>query len=117
MTRKKKRGQFDDYDDWQDAPTDGDVQPEQEVAKVSLEDFVVKEKVSAFVRAYTPCTEDTPGAEAFDDARLREILKAYVCGLGDPLSLYIEGLKLAGFRMDISVVTGEPTIFAVRKTF
>ena len=35
MPRKRKRGQFDDYDDWQEAPTADDVQPEQEVAKVS----------------------------------------------------------------------------------
>lgn len=114
MARKKKQ-QYDYDDDYNDlSPAD---MGEPEVAKVSLEDFVVKEKVSAFQRAYKPCTEDTPGAEAFDDARLREVLKAYVCGLGDPLKLYVEDLKLAGFRMDISIATGEPAIFAVRQAF
>ena len=38
-----------------------------------------------------------------------------VCGLGDPLKLYIEDLVMAGFRMDISVATGEPCVFARRK--
>lgn len=115
MPRKRKK-QFDDYDDWQDAPTADDVQPEQEVAKVSLEDFVIKEKVSAFCRSYVPCKELDPGYEVFDDVRLREVFKAYVCGLGDPLKLYVEDLKLYGnFQMEMSMATGEPCIFARRR--
>lgn len=83
--------------------------------QVHLSDYVIPAKVSAFVRDYDPCNEGDPGYEQFDDGRLREVFKAYVCGLGDPLKLYIEDLKMAGFRMDCSLATGEPCIFARRK--
>ncbi len=105
-------------EDWGDESASG-FTPDVEVSKVTLSDFVIQEKVSAFVRAYNPAPpelDDTsPYVESFDDSRLREFFKAYVCGLGDPLDLYIEDLKLAGFRMSVSLATGEPTIFAIRK--
>jgi hypothetical protein len=109
--RKKKR----DLDDWEEEPDVQDLQPEAEVEKVSLRDFVVPQKVSAFVRNYEPCSEGDDGYEQFDDGRLREVFKAYVCGLGDPLKLYIEDLQFANFRMEISMATGEPCIFAKRR--
>ena len=109
MRRKKKRI-YDDYDEEEEQIDE--LMPETE--KVSLRDFVVTEKVSAFVRAYVPCNEGDEGYEQFDDSRLREVFKAYVCTLGDPLGLYIEDLKMAGFQMEMSVA-GEPAIFAVRK--
>lgn len=116
MTRKKRK-QFDDYDSYQDYEDDQSAMEaaQPEVAKVSLVDFVIKEKVSAFVRDYEPCDEFDAGAEMFDDGRLREYFKAYVCGLGDPLALYIEDLKMASFKMVTSVATDEPAIFARRK--
>ena len=43
------------------------------------------------------------------------MFKATVCGLGDPLKIYIEELKLGGFHMAMSMATGEPCIFARRK--
>ena len=109
--RKKKR----DLEDWEDEPDVQDLQPEAEVEKISLRDFVVPQKVSAFVLNYEPCCEGDDGYEQFDDGRLREVFKAYVCGLGDPLSLYIDDLQFANFRMEISMATGEPCIFARRK--
>ena len=123
MARRKKRT-LDDYEDWMDDemihPTPGpspDMGGESEVEKISLRDFVIPEKVAAFVRDFEPCDEFDPGAERFDDGRLREYFKAYVCGLGDPLALYLEDLKLAPepFRMVTSVATNEPCIFARRK--
>jgi len=111
---KKKKKYFDD--DWEDEPDDTMVaEGNGDQFQVHLEDYVIKEKVSAFVRCYAPCGEGDDGYEQFDDARLREVFKAYVCGLGDPLKLYIEDLQMAGFRMECSVVTGEPCIFARRK--
>ena len=108
MGRKKKQR---DMDDWDDEPTTQDLQPDVEVAKVSLRDFVVPDKVSAFVRAYAPAPpgmDDTSEyVESFDDERLRQFFKAYVCGLGDPLALYVEDLKMAGFQMQVSLGTGE----------
>lgn len=112
---KKRKKQYD-YDDWEDAPDDVDVTAGNgDAFQVHLSDYVIEEKVSAFVRGYQPCNEFDPGYESFDEAQLRDFFKATVCGLGDPLKLYIEDLKLAGFQMNISVATGEPTIFAVRK--
>ena len=109
MSRKKQTMDWDD---------DGGVQelmPEVEVEKVSLRDFIVPAKVTAFVHGYVPCRESDDGYEQFDDARLREVFKAYVCSLGDPLRLYIEDLQLAGFQMTCSMVTGEPCIFARKR--
>ena len=112
MPRRKKDIDYDDYMDDESSA----IETEQtEVAKITLRDFVVEEKVSAFVHDYQPCDEFDDGATGFDDAKLRELFKAYVCGLGDPLKLYMEDLKLAGFRMVVSVMTGELTLYAVRK--
>ena len=129
---KRKRGkqggweQIDNFDDFLDAVEqrvhkrpegegDGMEAIEPEVEKISLRDFIVPEKVSAFVRGYAPCSEGDDGYEQFDDARLREVFKAYVCTLGDPLALYVEDLKMAGFRMEISMATGDPCIFARKR--
>ena len=115
MTKRKRKGQFDDYDDWANVPSSDDVKPEQEVSKVSLEDFIVEEKVDAFRDSYEPCDELDFEAEAFDDSKLREYFKAYVCGLGDPLRLYVGLLSIYDFNFKTSLATGEPTIFVRRK--
>jgi hypothetical protein len=117
---------FDNFDDFLDAvekrarkktegDEDGSDSMEPEVEKISLRDFVVEQKISAFINGYAPCKEGDTGYEQFDDARLREVFKAYVCGLGDPLRLYIDDLEAAGFKMTCSLLTGEPCIFARRK--
>lgn len=112
MSRKKKQMMG-----WDDDSGMQELMPEVEVEKVSLRDFIVPAKVSAFVRGYVPCREGDEGYEQFDDARLREVFKAYVCTLGDPLKLYLEDLALASepFVMEISMVTGEPCIFARKR--
>ncbi len=114
MTKRKNSS----FDDWDDSPSP-DLSPDVEVAKVSLRDFLIPEKVAAFVSAYSPAPPELDDSsslvESFDDSRLREFFKAYVCGLGDPLSLYLEDLKMAGFRMRVSLATGEPCLFVVRK--
>ena len=114
MTKKRKQ-KNQDWDEWEDEPDARDLQPDVEVAHVGLRDFIVPAKVEAFINSYRPCNEFDMGYESFTDAELREFFKAYVCGLGDPLALYIDDLKTAGFRMTVSMVTGEPTIFVVRK--
>lgn len=120
---RKKRKSYDDYDSYQDYEDEQTAMEaaQPEVAKVSLDDFVIKEKVAAFVHDYEPCDEfdangrPDPTAERFGDGELRTYFKAYVTGLGDPLGLYIEDLKLAGFRMTTSLATDKPAIFARRK--
>ncbi len=113
---RKKKNKNQDWDDWEDASDDVDVVlGNGDQFQVHLSDYVIPEKVSACVKAYEPCAEFDEGYETFDEAQLRDFFKATVCGLGDPLRLYIDDLKAAGFRMDVSVATGEPCIFARRK--
>ena len=112
--RRKKKNQ--DWDDWEDEPDDTMVaEGNGDQFQVHLSDYVIEEKVAAFIRAYKPCNEFDPGYEAFDEARLRDFFKATVCGLGDPLKLYIDDLKMANFRMEVSQATGELTIFVLPK--
>ena len=116
---KRRKNKNRDWDDWEDEPDDVAVaEGNGDQFQVHLEDYVIKEKVSAFVNSYAPAPEgmdDTSEyVEVFDDARLRQYFKAYPCGLGDPLKLYVEDLIMAGFRMRVSV-TGKPCIFAIRK--
>lgn len=117
MSKKRKKQQ--DWEDWEDAPTADEIpMGNGDQFQVHLSDYVIEEKVAAFINTYTPAPDgmdDTSEyVETFDDAKLRQYFKAYVCGLGDPLKLYIEDLKMAGFRMQVSV-TGKPCIFAIRK--
>ena len=100
MTKRRKQ-KNQDWDEWEDAPDDTMVaEGNGDQFQVHLEDYVIKEKVSAFVRCY----------------QLRDFFKATVCGLGDPLRLYIEDLKMAGFSLEVSEATGQLAMF-VRKRF
>lgn len=88
---------------------------EQIQEKVTLEDFVVPQKIYAFIEYYRPVEKQTQTCEVFNDARLREFFKAVpIPGLGDPLKIYLERLADAGFKMRVSL-TGEPAIFAEEK--
>ena len=113
MAKKKKKR---DWEDWEDMPDETELPGNGDGFQVHLRDYVIEEKVSAFVRHYEPCDEFGPNYEQFDESRLRDFFKATVCGLGDPLKLYIDDLKMAGFKMDVSVATGEPCIFARQKS-
>ena len=82
---------------------------------VTINDFIVPQKVDAFCKAYRPCTpmdEGNEGIEVFTDARLRQFFKAWLCPIGDPLVAYLEMLAVNGFEMGVDIV-GEPAIFAV----
>ena len=90
-------------------------QEDQNQEKVSLEDFVIPQKVEAFVEHYRPSEKQTQTCEVFNDAHLREFFKAVpLPGLGDPLMIYLKWLADAGFKMHVSL-TGEPAIFAEEK--
>lgn len=80
----------------------------------SLEDFVVHEKIKAFIDAYMPTDTERLASEVFDDARLRTFFKAYPCSLGDPLTIILSYLTAAGFQMRVSD-NGEPAIFVINK--
>lgn len=80
----------------------------------SLADFVIPQKVAAFINSYDPTDDDRKATDVFDDARLRQFFKAYPCMHGDPLTLYLQMLSDAGFSMRVSI-SGEPAIFAIAK--
>ena len=124
MGRKKKITGWESFDNYEDflaaareqtsMKDDGEeTAPQGDPTKLS--DFIIEEKVDAFCNGYEPCDEFDDDAVAFTDQHLREVFKAYVCPLGDPLKLYMEELKLAGFMMVVSVATAELTLFARRK--
>lgn len=110
MARKKKNN-YEDFGDWQDADH-AEPAADVEGPKVNLEDFMIMEKVEAFLAAYRPAGTQTMQTEEFDDARLREFFKAYVCPLGDPLKIYVRTLATHGFQMQTSIVSGQPVILA-----
>lgn len=86
-----------------------------ETPEVTLEDFVVPQKVEAFAEAYAPASSQTMATEVFDDARLRSFFRAFpIAKVGDPLSVYVAMLEKRGFRMRVSI-EGEPAIFANTK--
>ena len=113
---KKRKQKNQDWDDWEDAPDDTMVaEGNGDQFQVHLEDYVIKEKVSAFVRHYVPCCEYDEGYETLDESQLRDFFKATVCGLGDPLRLYIDDLKMAGFTLEVSDATGQLAMFVRRR--
>jgi hypothetical protein len=88
---------------------------EDEVQKVSIEDFVSQHKVVAFCSTYLPSDVEGDGVEVFNDARLRKYFQAYPRNIGDPLNWYLDTLQKNGFLMRTSL-QGEPAIFCRRKT-
>ena len=124
MGRKKKITGWESFDTYEDflaaareqtsMKDDGEeTAPQGDPTKLS--DFIIEEKVDAFCNGYEPCDEFDDDAVAFTDQHLREVFKAYVCPWGDPLKLYMEELKMAGFCMVVSVATAQLTLFARRK--
>ena len=91
-----------------------DIVNNDEQAEVTLQDFVIPEKIEAFGNQYKPLDHWTEDCEIFNDARLREYFKAIVCPLGDPLSLYLQELGYKGFRMQ-NDESGEPVIYCRAK--
>lgn len=80
----------------------------------TINDFVARQKVSAFASAYEPASEQTFTTEVFNEIRLREYFKADVCTLGDPLVVYLDLLEGLGFNMTTSI-QGEPVILVNEK--
>ena len=88
---------------------------DEEVQKVSIEDFVSNHKVVAFCSTYVPSDVEGPGVEVFNDAALRKYFQAYPRNIGDPLNVYLDILERNKFVMRTSL-QGEPAIFVRRKT-
>ena len=83
--------------------------------QVSLTDYYIPQKVSAFIRSFAPCDTEAEATEVFNDHRLRQYFQAYpIPMVGDLLTLYIETLDQNGYPLQTSV-TGEPAIFVTTK--
>ena len=83
----------------------------QEEVKVSLNDYFIPQKVTAFVESFEPSVEEDTACEVFTDQRLRKYFHAYyITGLGDLLTLYISRLEESGFHLRTSI-SGEPAVF------
>lgn len=82
---------------------------------VTIEDFIIPQKIRAFSEAYQNVEEERFATLIFDEKRLRDFFKAFPCSLGDPLKGYLERLETLGFRMQVCTA-GEPAIFVIEKT-
>ena len=79
---------------------------------ITIDDFIVPQKIVAFTDAYEPAEEESYDTYSFDDRNLREFFKAYpIPSVGDPLSSYIDALEVHGFKLKIGI-SGEPVIIA-----
>lgn len=83
---------------------------EEQNGGICLEDFIVPEKINAFISYYKPAQDESSCDEVFSDAKLRQFFKAWPCSLGDPLSVYASKLETEGFNMGVSF-SGEPAYF------
>lgn len=87
----------------------------EEAPKASIDDYIIPQKIDAFVEMYKPIDKQMQTGEVFNDARLREFFKAVpVPGIGDPLKAYIQRLQDRGYTMHVSF-QGEPSIFVKAK--
>ena len=72
--------------------------------RVTIDDFVIPQKVEAFAANYCVSTgAERAGAIVFDDARLRRFFAAYVVpGIGDPLIAYLDLLSRRGYQLSVT---------------
>ena len=85
--------------------------PNDDEAKVTLQDFVLPELVTAFREAYEPLQEWDGGCEIMTYTNLRHFFKALVVPLGDPFSIYVQMLGDYGFKFKVDIATGEPVMY------
>lgn len=79
-----------------------------------LEDYVIPQKITAFKEYYNSC-EPNISTEKMGEIRLRQFFKAYPCSLGDPLSIYLQRLEDAGYKMQVVPECDEPVICVIEK--
>lgn len=91
-----------------------DIYEEAEQQGTTLEDFLLPQKLTAFVEAYQPVASERMATQMFNEGRLRSFFNAQICTLGDPLRLYLAALEAHGFRMEVHT-TGEPVILCTEK--
>lgn len=83
-------------------------------SEVTLRDFIIPAKITAFINSYKPLNDWQAGCDTFTDYQLRSYFKAVVCAYGDPLSIYLDELSMRGFQMHDDV-SGEPVLYVMPK--
>lgn len=83
-----------------------------ETEKVTILDFVIPEKIDAFCREYTFVGKFQEGCTMYNDSKLREFFKAYVCPHGDPLQWYVSQLAERGYYLTVDILP-EPAIYVM----
>lgn len=78
---------------------------------VTLQDFIIPAKITAFCEQYEPIEVWSEDCDVFGDTQLRSYFKAVPCQLGDPLAIYTQELEKRGFHMH-NDVCGEPVFYA-----
>nr|WP_288282213.1 hypothetical protein [uncultured Prevotella sp.] len=91
-----------------------DVFEEAKEEGASLEDFVIPQKIDAFVDAFQPVEGESAATLFFDETKLRTFFKAYPTKLGDPLTIYLSRLEDKGFVMKVGMMN-EPAIFVTER--
>lgn len=81
-----------------------------------LLNFYIADRAASFIDKYQPCNERDPMVIRMSEAKLRSILKAYVCSVGDPLKVYSMRLRLAGFYPTVDI-TGDMVYLVKEKHF
>jgi len=82
--------------------------------KAELEMFVFQEKIDAFKEHYIPCPTPSYNTEYFDEIKLRRFFQASLMFAGDPLTIYVQRLKEAGFKMVVGPMQ-EPVIYVTER--
>lgn len=88
---------------------------DEEVSKVTIEDFVSQHKVYAFCHTYQPVDNEQEADEVMTDARIRKYFQAFPRNIGDPLNWYLDALSKNGYTLRTSTL-GEPALFVRRKS-
>ena len=86
----------------------------EEEQKAELEMFVFQEKIDAFKEHYIPCPTPSYNTEYFDEIKLRRFFQASLMFAGDPLTIYVQRLKEAGFKMVVGPMQ-EPVIYVTER--
>lgn len=92
-----------------------DVYEEAQKEGTTLEDYIIPQKIDAFVEAFQPVEQQKLATKTFDETALRVFFKAYVTTLGDPLVIYLARLEEKGFKMTVSISANEPAILVTER--
>lgn len=86
---------------------------EESQKNVTIDDFIIKQAITAFSEAYSPSSE-AMATEVFNMSRLRDFFQAWPNSFGDPLVFYLDNLVALGFSLKASA-GGQLAIFVTNR--